>query len=167
MSVLRTTLQELLADASSTEQDPMSYQSLTTSVVQKLDDFFGDLLDEVTFRQFDEQTKFDQLLIARWNLHRPKENKFDTQVSSLMSSTASTYVTASRDNSEESALDATYSNYPLAEAEPFLLKFYNTIKGSVDFYCKLYSEIFQGHEELVQMSSHYVIAVSFYTVERI
>mmetsp|Transcript_32494 Transcript_32494/g.56183 ORF Transcript_32494/g.56183 Transcript_32494/m.56183 type:complete len:394 (-) Transcript_32494:3196-4377(-) len=149
--LLNTTLQEMLADACQSEPDQMCMPSLTASVVQQLDNFFTELLDE-----FDVQTKIDQLLIARWNLRRPKATKFDLHNTNLLSSTASTLVTV-RSTYDESSLENTYINFPLKEAEPFLLRLYNTLKTSSSFYCKVYGELLKCHGELVEMSSHYVI----------
>lgn len=157
VSLLSTTLQEMLADANSAEPDEMYLPSLTASTVQKLDDFYCDLLDEVSYMQFDNETKLNQLLIARWNLRKHKAAKLEYQGSYLLTSAASTYVTAR--SYEDSALDLTYTNFPLKDAESFLLKLYSVIKASVGFHCKHSYQVLKSFGELVEMSSRYVIAV--------
>jgi hypothetical protein len=171
VSLLGTTLQEILADALTAEPDPLHLVSLTESVVQTLDEFANELFHEVRTKQFDMPIEQDLLVIARWNLFvkktsQPSLGEIDCRGiaafrnESLMASTwsaASTNYTTSYE--DPSQLELTYVNYPLNEAQALMLRLYSVINESSAFHCKLLSRLLGTHGDLIELSSHYVNAV--------
>jgi hypothetical protein len=173
VSLLGTTLQEMMADALTAEPDPMHLVSLTESVVQTLDEFANELFHEVRTKQFDMPIEQDLLVIARWNLvvqktSKPSLGDLDCRViaafrnESLMASSwsaASTNYTTGYE--EPSQLEQTYVNYPMYDTQALMLRLYSVIDDSSAFHCKLISKLLGTHADLVELSSHYVIAVRF------
>jgi hypothetical protein len=153
---LRTTLQEMLADAFTIDHDPMSLPSLSESLVQTLDEAANELFHEVRSKQFDSPIDQDLLVIARWNLRIPKHKDITWYKAASWSGASTSYTANFEDNFP---LEQTYLNHSLTTATPYLLKLYTVIQSTSAFYCKLYRSLLGRSGELVQLSSWYVAYV--------